>query len=51
MKKAVCDVFYLRFSLAAGVTPEKVREDLEKSLTDLTNLSLSMCNSEEVRPW
>ncbi|CBN78046.2 conserved unknown protein (Partial), partial [Ectocarpus siliculosus] len=28
-------------------TPAKVREDLEKSLTELNNLSLSICNSEE----
>ncbi|CAN0482685.1 unnamed protein product, partial [Ectocarpus sp. 12 AP-2014] len=30
-----------------GETPAKVREDLEKSLTELNNLSLSICNSEE----
>lgn len=29
-----------------GETPLKLREDLEKSLTDLNNLSLSICNSE-----
>lgn len=29
-----------------GETPAKVREDLEKSLTELNNLSLSICNSE-----
>eukprot|EP00903_Cladosiphon_okamuranus_P011726 g11026.t3 len=28
-------------------TPAKIREDLEKSLTELNNLSLSICNSEE----
>lgn len=30
----------------SGETPAKVREDLEKSLTELNNLSLSICNSE-----
>lgn len=33
-------------SCFAGETPAKVREDLEKSLTELNNLSLSICNSE-----
>lgn len=40
------DVFCSPFSSRAGETPAKVREDLEKSLTELNNLSLSICNSE-----